>query len=275
MVAVVCAVWLSVNSGCDQASLPQQNAFADLTTEQVSEIQQQRKRFEELPEIEQQRRRELHRQMQEHPDSERLYATMDQFHDWLTTLRTSEFRGLLEIEGHQQQVARIRELRAEQESKIFGLSGDSALPKRDLVSLNAWTEKFVYSKVESIRQSVRESQRRQVARVPERGQPWYYYYYFGRDVAQLNDIENLAMNLSGEAQSILDSCESDQEKLQLGKVWIRQAVLAKIRPAVTDARLHEYYRQLQPEVRNQFDDLNPREWRRRLERHYYRNYSFE
>lgn len=256
--------------------------FEELTLDEFQELLRKKERFDSLAEAEKERRRTLHQAIVEHEDATGLLRTLNQYQQWLKTLNTGQRHELIEIEDPAELYSRIEQIRLQQKSKIFGMAGDFALPSNDLEPLTEWVQGFIQSNLEKIKSKTESRTRRWIAERSRNAQPWYLFYIHAergnvnRDkMIDIKTVDDMADNLSDEAKIIIDQLETDEEKIKLAEVWIRNAVLAKIRPPVTDDRLYEFVRSLTPEERQRFDDLSPRTWRKQMEAYYYRKNRLE
>ena len=81
-----------------------------MTAAEKNQLQIKRERFLSLaPEIEQAKIRELHQQIQSHPESEKLLATMNRYNEWLMTLTVYQRAELLKL-PKKERIAHIKSL---------------------------------------------------------------------------------------------------------------------------------------------------------------------
>ncbi len=85
----------------------------NMSPAEKAELLRQKERFDGLDAAEQERLVELHRQIEAHPESDKLRGVMERYYQWLQTLRPYE-RDELRRLPPEERIARIKELRQHQ-----------------------------------------------------------------------------------------------------------------------------------------------------------------
>ncbi len=262
----------------DNVELSPATRLSHMSDEQRNELRIRKDRFEQLSPIEQIRRRQLHDELLMHPQSERLFTVAEEFERWLRSIDVAERTTLLTLENVDKQLEFVQRIRAEQESKFFGLAGATALPKQDVGPFSDWVEEFVRQRSERFLNQTNPRLRQNFSRASKTLQPYLIFLAFSRATPEdqlLDDpaLENMLNVLSLEAKEILDLQEDGEARRKLALAWISNACRAKIHPPLTDQDLFNYLKTLPAESQHRYDDMNPSQWRRELERAYYRDYQ--
>ncbi len=181
-------------------------------------------RFNALPAAEQQRLRELQAAITADPNSERLLAVLEHYHEWLKTITTTERAKLAELPPRD----RIREvehlLRVQRDAQRL-----EPLTWQDMRDIRRWVDELVDRDREAL-----------VASIPGKFRDWYnkqtdpgakqmalVYRLFGRSrggdepsrVTQA-DLDRLTAKLSEAARAELAKASTLEEQRQLVRGWI-------------------------------------------------------
>ncbi|HMO15953.1 MAG TPA: hypothetical protein PKD64_17750 [Pirellulaceae bacterium] len=251
----------------------------DMNMEQLLDLRSKKDSLEKESKTEQVRRQNLHLQLMQHPQHERLLTVAEEFKRWLSTIEASERIQLLGEEDLDKQFELIAKIRSRQEARYFGLVGATALPAKDVQPFSEWVEQLVKLRAEDYVNRLARNVRQNVERrTSERLRPYTIFLWQTRRLTprQLIDqqtYQDMLSVLSSDARNILNQQEDEDKRLELALSWIANACRAKTNPPLTDVELFDYLKTLPPERQLEFDDLSPQEWRQRLKEAYYLDYE--
>ena len=257
-----------------------------MSAEELRELGRKKDDFMSLSQSERKRLRELCDKLKRHQDSDRLFTTMQRYHDWLTGLPADVKAELLD-KPFEERIKLIREIRARQEQEEFGRVGDTQLPTEDVSKFFDWMNRFVKENEEEIRDKLlemrssagRESgsrgdRRMRFSRDPQR-RSWVAYYQLyrrdpdkAREILTDSDIEDLTSQLSPRAAAIVEKIDDDRERFLLLHRWMYTALQVKF--GVSDEKLEDFFQtKLNAKQRFQLDNLAPGNRRAMLESMYH------
>ena len=169
---------------------------------------------------------------------------MERYYEWLKTLSETQRAELLD-HSVDERIAKIREIREQQQRDFFGLVGETRLPDEDISPLIQWVEQWVRSKQDDIRQIAQSLPGRNRFGRMLRGDPGRWasglYLILGRvapdQAEQLineDDITDLRDELSDQAVSILDDQIEFEDRRRLVHRWVVTAINARFRQVDAD-----------------------------------------
>lgn len=222
----------------------------------------------------------IHKQLNEHPDGAELRAVMQRYYRWLKVLDEKSRRELLDLKPADR-IARICELRQQQNEESFGRVGASKLPDKDANWVYEWTMLMVESKrdridqlldSDEIKERLPDTIRSLVSKPAITARRSNYRFRllvehapeYARALA-FEDFEKLRKGLSVDSLKIIDAY-SGEEQQQLILQWFKQASDENNR--VTDEKLYQFWLSLPEGTRELLDKLSPAEWRRVLNKRY-------
>ncbi|MCP4190491.1 MAG: hypothetical protein GY768_07665 [Planctomycetaceae bacterium] len=252
-----------------------------MTALEKRELKRKRDQFNRLPSEEQTRIRELHTEIQRHENSEQLLTVVTQYSEWLKTLSASQRTDLLSLPADQR-VKRIREIKQRSEEDRFGRFTKRKIHPEDATHMFGWMDDVFIAgnqnKLESMLDGRQQQMLKMLSKDPRRRRSHLIRLLYHRtpeilDKPSLEQIDDLVMRLSPEAQQEFQSQASDQEKQQLVSQWIQAALASRLPPPpVNPEELQRYFAEdLRPEEREDLERMPRDRMYRELGRMYFRD----
>ncbi len=285
--------WLDISTGILLAALAltltplamtgglsNQQRFEQLGSEELSEIKNQKRRYDAMPEPKQQRLRQLHEQLAGHPDRDALMATMRAYYDWLGKLESNSRRARLKSLETVERVEEVRSIRLRQAEQFFGYE----LPRGDVQKLFGWTAEFVKQNDEQIEKLFNErmdesergnrsaARRQWMARRPDIQFLVLYNFHPEQALSLIDndDLNQLKSSLSSEANQKLDEQPDDTARKRLVYRWVVSAIEAQRRPPPWDLR-NFYEIEMSAEQKERVDNMDRQQREREIIRLYNRS----
>ncbi len=218
--------------------LDNEQKIALMTGNELQKIRSRQQRIEQLPEAAQARLRSIHQQWLAHPRRDELLQTMKAYYEWWKTLSVEE-RARVKSETGPARLQVVKNIIQERAEAVFGIAGETRLPREDVTRLFEWNREFVISKRDQLielyrsRESRRGSRRLDQMLEQTRQQPetlfWLLYRLRDDQAVQLiepGDIESLRAKLSSEAVAIIDAQNDEAARQKLVYRWLISAVSA-------------------------------------------------
>jgi hypothetical protein len=261
-----------------------QELIDQMESQKVSLLRLNYEKFLQLSPDEAQALSELHRNLNQRSDSDRLKKVMNSYYDWLIRLGTSETHGGMATVAEildlpvDERLQRIYRIRSDQIREAFGRWGATRLPNdEDVEVLLNWFDLSINTNQQQIREqfttTVPEFLQRQnananisreaLARFARRQsirQIVAALFRIDRTIVEniiFQDIQLLLNGLSLEAQTILLEYEPEEQK-ELVMNWIDAAIQAK--STIPEDKLQEFYESLPARKRDELDQLSIEDW---------------
>ena len=241
---------VSVEQGSPERApaLSSEQRLAEMNGNQLNEILGRRQRIEALPPAARQRLREIHQQWLAHPRRDELLETMQAYYQWWTTL-TIEERSRVRAETDSRRLDVIRGILQQRAEAVFGIAGETQLPRDDVSQLFEWNREFLSRRRDQIVELYRSSANRRSRRLDSRlDRPEVLFFVLDRipdDLAssliEQSDIDLLREKLSDEAVAIIDAQEDHAARQKLVYRWVMSAVSAQWNPPIDERELMEFY----------------------------------
>lgn len=261
--------------GLDENSYSTNQArLAAMSPEELEQIQRNRDRFALMSDSEKARLRRLDDELHREPNAELLMQTLRGYHEWLSTLRSTDRAALKDLPADAR-IAKINELISASRERDLGLTNATRLPAEDNEAVRKWAQEFVQRKQAEIGKIFSSPERPPVPG-SRRGGPQAYRLFFAvaqgaisdeklEEIVTDQDLELLLNALSAKAKEILADQTSNADKLKLAFRWF--AVSYSIR--VADEELRRFLREdLDDAQREMIYRLGPEEGRQQLIRMY-------
>ncbi len=270
--------------------LSNQQRFDALNGSELEKLRNRQERFEQFPLPRQQHLQNLHEQWSAHSDREELLDTMKQYTQWLKSLKAEQRVQIKSVSGDKR-IKLVFEIRREQAEAIFGVAGETQLPKEDVSVLFQWSREFLDSRkteiVELFRARVSSGDGRRGGGRDGGGggggrgfesRPDMLFLILGRNnidavvsLIQEDDISRLSDQLSPEAVAIIDAQGKTSDKQKLIYRWIVTALEALMNPEVPQRDLEEFFdTEMTSEQRKRVEAMTP-EFRLQAIRSFYFN----
>lgn len=254
---------------------------------QRDSLRRKREKFEKMSAEQQDSLRQFHEQINSHEKTKEYRETLNDYFDWLATLRSRDQAELADMPAKDRLpgIAQILVSRAKRE---FGRAGVTQLPIADASAVFDWYDQVVKNK-----KNEKEIRRLFTALVRKRNMDKRRVYlddqlakFTNRPVNQLvgvlirvgdrdsvktiktilyANVDQLRPNLSLEALEILDS-QTTNGKQELLLKWTEAANQA--RSKVTIVQLQKFFEQLSTEQRDELDRMSFENWEQTLTRLY-------
>jgi hypothetical protein len=227
------------------------------------------KRFKEMPPTEQQRLRELHAQLGAHPNAQQLRDVLERYVQWLRTLAAGERAELLSL-AQDERLARIKDLKQQQDTQQFRGLIERQLTKDDLEKINAWLDEVVEKHEQALLETIPQERRKFILDEQDeqrRRHRLMFALWSSRgpggppsplpEVVDPEDVQRLAASLSAEAKAALAEAKTPADVRALIQRWVRAAIFMRRTPEVDQETLLAYFEKLPSQ---------PRQWLERMPR---------
>jgi len=254
--------------------------------EQLPDIEKRRlaglkARFDRLPHKEKERLRALQQQIDEHPDNQRLKEVMLAYTDWIHSLSAKQITTLQET-PLSERIARIRQLKAQQDEQRFKQLAEIKLSSEDISALMKFVANFVEKNEDAILAKLPSEWRKRMESLDARRRRQYLVMGMmprdGRGFRvefSAQDIASLRSKLSSqEAIKAMTKVKTPKAQAMLIRGWLHAAAMSRSRLNVSQEEIQRFYREdLKPEHREAVEQLPADQMAKRL-REYYFMYNF-
>jgi hypothetical protein len=265
---------LRTTVGDDSTEQARQRLSA-MSAAEKQELEAKRTRFYSLPESDQQRLRQVHQELSEAEDGERLRQVMQNYAKWLRSLQ-SGVRAELVTMPPESRVERIKELLQEQENWRMRKYVMPELSAEDRAVIVRWMEEFVTAHEQEI-----------LERLPHWKPRWETYEPSQRlnmlifaattikPVRELllpddEEMQKLKTQLSAAAKQELSRAEKEGRLAELAERWSRAAMLSRhAPPQVSREELQRFYSELSSQQREYLENLSAERMEQELTRLYH------
>ncbi|WP_425613839.1 hypothetical protein NA78x_003683 [Anatilimnocola sp. NA78] len=260
----------TLGSNPAQAEPRTRDDLLNLSPEEKNSLLQKKERFEAMSAEEQERLRKLNAEIVTANNSQQLLTTLDRYHEWLKTLTTKQRADLLELSGDEQ-IERIKELKRQQEHSRLRDLGGRQLPEGDIDAIFTWLEEFMKQHedqyleklpkefADRLRSQDEAARRRSLMRgIIMRGPRSDF------PMPIREDLERLLPALSKVTRDSFESFKTPEEKQQLARQWIFNAMASKVLPQVSDDDLRKIFKELPPDQQERLERKTPEEMKREL-----------
>jgi hypothetical protein len=239
-------------------------------------LQRMRTQFESLSAEEQDRMRQLHQQLWESPDGQRLFGVLERYRDWLTTLSAGQRDDLLALSA-EHRVAAIGRMKAEQDAKRFAEQAPG-LTQSDAQAVGRWLRDYLVQNAENILQQLPDEVERHIRSVDNKQRQMKFLTMVAIRHQLLRhlppprpeELQQLLKSLSPAARQHLESLDSTPDRLAMVRGWIEANWNSRFRYSrVTDEQLEKFYMSLPADEQEQLDRLPAPELQASLRRLYH------
>jgi len=249
----------------------------NLGDEAVRRLKTNFERFESLDPADREQLRQLHRDLQAEPDSERLTEVMLRYHDWLRRLTPGE-RAMLKSLPVEQRVGAIQRILERQERDRFLELARNSLTPADQEAILDWMTQLAYDQLPAadrerldrienarIRGGATMLALRRLA--ASHGDP----VVLDRLRPNTRQVAQLVERLSPQAQRVLEETRGEQDKRRLMFDWMNAAFLSRLRVSPGQEVPPQFFERLDPDQRAFLENLPPDQMQTELERIYLRS----
>jgi hypothetical protein len=240
------------------------------------ELEAKRSRFYNLTEHDQRRLREVHQELCEAEDGQRLRQVMQNYSKWLKSLQ-SGVRAELVTLPPESRVEKIKELLQEQENWRMRKYVMPELTPDDRKVIVRWMEEYVAAHEEEILQHMSPHWRSRWDSydAAERLNRLIFAVTTNRSVRELllpdeQQMEDLKSRLSPTARKELDLAEREKRLGELAERWLRAAMIIRhAPPQVSREELQRFYSGLDARQREYFESMSAERMEQELTRFYH------
>jgi len=271
--------------GCRSAKLSAQenidqhrSRVQQMTVSEKESLRIKRRRFQQLTARQKTELRQLHTEVDQRPE---LRKTMKAYFEWLTTLSASEIAELKRLEPPQR-VKLIKQLRAEQQSKLAGQLAKKKLSPADGRTIVDWVREFILQHQDHILAELPATARERIMSESDPRARLQMLLLAARSehvVSPLTEdsIRNLLESLSSEARRQIESIQNIEDQRRVLRNWLDSALKIQMRRGGENflQRAHPqaiqrfYRQQLKPEERGEIDRMPPAAARATLHRRFF------
>jgi hypothetical protein len=232
--------------------------------QELWELQQ---RFYRLDPEQRDRLRQLHAEMENQPEAERLRAIMARYANWLKTLPAGERAELLSLPP-EERIAQIRAIVQRQATSQMRYLVADELSDRDLAAIVFWMKDIVRRREPEILQKLPMLPRGMLdamgpeQRVETMVRAIHQRFGLRPDLLRptAEDIQRLKEQLSPAAVGRMEQAREEGQLTELAENWIRAALAGRRGgPPVDRAELERFYREELDEDEREFLESLPRE----------------
>jgi hypothetical protein len=261
---------LCVSKSVTAADPPTRESIAKLSPEEKNALLKKKERFDALPPAEQDRLRTISAAISSASNSDQLHATLDRYHEWLKTLSSKQLAQLLDL-PMEERIKQIKELMEQQEKDRLRALARNELPEPDIEAIFTWLEEFMkeheedYLKrvhkdyADKLRQQDEVSRRRSLMRsILSRGPRNDY------PLPMNEDLDRLLRKLSQPTRDAVQSFKTPEEKQELARRWIFQAMVSKVLPPASEEDLQKILESMSESDRAKLEAKTSEEMKREL-----------
>jgi len=276
-VCFLLAVWLSsgnLRASDDPVELARQRLSA-MSSAEKQELEGKRARFYGLPESEQQRVRQVHEDLSEAEDQDRLKQIMHRYSKWLRSLPSGQRAELVSLPP-ESRLARIKTLLREQEEGRMRWYVMRELTANDLALIVRWMEDYVAAHESEILERLPHLKERWNSIEPEKRRSVLVFSAATMGPAREflrpgeKDIQSLKKHLSATAQQEFNKAEGEGRLAELAERWLRAAMFSRrAAPEVPREALQKFYAELDARTREYLENLSAERMEQELIRLYH------
>ena len=220
--------------------------------------------------------KELHQQISNHADSEKLFAALHAFEKWMENLKPEERPGFRSGEA-EKRVDEIQKYNWNIAQESFGITGPTQLPDSDVRVFQKWVEQFTRSRYQTIVAMLEDrldENRTRWLRNARGDNGWRYAFsilaYVDEQAAigllDSGDIQALLQGLSPEGVAILSRQTEGNNQKKLVMRWMGAAISSHRSRDMPDKELEEHYaNNMRAEERREVDRLLPGQRQRAIQ----------
>lgn len=231
------------------------------------ELAKKRERFERLSVDEQQRYREFHRQLENHPDAERLIRILENYSTFLQSLTSIERAKLADL-PLDERIAEVQTLKQRQDWRAFNRLAEQSVTPKDLAALFEWIGQVALAHEPQVQDAFFSMNPEfDPARLPKqsidkaRFWSWFIIGQLGEDTLKIPtdaEIDELGLRLSTSAQEFLNLATDREEKLSRLRGWLFVGWMSRRRNSISEEELERFFNeQLNEEERQTLDQKSP------------------
>lgn len=230
-------------------------------------LAKKRERFERLSVDEQQRYRELHLELETHPDAERLTRILVNYNTFLQSLTSIERAKLADL-PLDERIAEVQTLKQRQDWRAFNRLAEQTVTPKDLESLFIWMGEVVLAHEPKIKDAFFAlNPDFDPARLPRQSTDkakflaGFVIYQMDEDSLKIPtdaEIDELSQRLSPSAQEFLNLATDRAEKLRRLRGWLFVGWMSRRRNTISEEELERFFtEQLTEEERQTLDQKSP------------------
>jgi hypothetical protein len=271
-------------TGRNQLVEQRREQLEQMTATQREALRSKQERFAKLEPRQQESLRELHRQIDEHPQRERLQGVLHRYHEWRKSpsLLPSDRAQLAQM-SLDERIGRVRELQQQQQREYLARAGRK-LDNNDVDAIVQWFHQYVAANEAKIIELLPERERNRVAEDDRMRRFTAHMMAAAGRIPPLEEADygRLAERLSAEARRVLERSPTE-DRPQLITSWVRTAFQARsfVRGSrhrnpwgrsggqLDQAELKKILDLLPPEQRERLYDMDRDEMMRQLTRIYF------
>ena len=248
-----------------------------MTDAEKQALLQKKQRFDELSAEDRHKLEQLHDELAQAPDCDRLRSVLDRYYQWLRTLPPGERAQLISLPTDER-LTRIREIMKSQEGQRFRMMVDGSLSQDDKQVIQRWLDEFAARHEEEILAAMADDRFREKMKEldPEKrrlilsGVIWRPGNEMPRPTAE--DRLQLSESLSREAREMLARASNDEERDRVLNNWIRAATFSRMWKQPSAEELEEFAKnRLSPPQRDYLESLPRDRMFDELRKMYYRD----
>lgn len=274
--AVALGIWPWPPAPDDGSYSANRERLAEMSPEQLEQLSRKRDSFELLMPQERDKLRRLDQELHAEPNAEQLMQTLRGYHEWLSTLRSSEQAKIKDEKDPVARISEIRRLVSSRRQTDIGLTNETRLPPEDNDALRKWVGEFASRQQAEIAKLFPAPDRGPPLGNRRGGQAQVFRFVVSvirgsipedklAELVSPEDLAQLAESLSPKARGILDNQQTQPEKIRLVFRWVN----ASFMPRVSEEELRRFLTDaLDDKQREIVYRLGPEEGRQELIRLY-------
>jgi hypothetical protein len=258
--------WVGWGWGWQQGHKEASNLEQLSESEKVA-LAKKRERFERLSVDEQQRYREFHRELESHPDAERLIRILENYSTFLQSLTSIERAKLADL-PLDERIAEVQTLKQRQDWRAFNRLAEQSVTPKDLEALFVWIGEVALAHEPQVQDAFFSMNPEfDPARLPKKSTD-KARFWSGFIIGQLSEdtlkiptdaeIDELSQRLSPSAQEFLNLATDRAEKLRRLRGWLFVGWMSRRRNTISEEELELFFaEQLTEEERQTLDQKSP------------------
>jgi hypothetical protein len=246
-----------------------------MSAAEKQELEGKQARFHGLSESEQQRVRQVHQDLSEAEDGEKLKQIMHRYSKWLRSLPSGQRAELVSLPP-ESRLERIKTLLREQEEGRMRWFVMRELTAGDLALIVRWMEDYVAAHEAEILERLPHLKERWDSFDPEKRRSVLVFSAATmgpvREFLRPGeaDIQSLKKDLSATAKQEFNKAESEGRLAELAERWLRAAMFSRrTAPEVPREALQKFYAELEPRTREYLENLSAERMEQELVRLYH------
>lgn len=279
-VLLLACIVTSSNAVADDESVRAEK-IASLSAEQKRDLQNKWDRFQELDPAEQDHLRELHSQISEHEDSERLVGVLQRYHEWLKTLSASKRAELLQMPAADR-LAEIKRIKQETADQNFRRSFGQEIRMEDV---GKWIDSLVKDREAEWISKLPEDRRQALEQIPDETARRRYLLMSnaGRSGQLLmslkpteEELDRFVNSLPPNVKDRLNSEADLQQRTERVEDLVRAAMfMRRPPPEFAPEDLEKFFAELPQEDREMLERLPAERMQYELRRRYFQSMGFD